>query len=64
MMSSKPSSRYCISYDLSTPLIDVDTSESVINKLRQENDNLRRELNTEKERNNGLVEVRVPKTSR
>ena len=29
---------------------------SVINKLRQENDSLRRELSAEKERNNGLVE--------
>ena len=43
---------------LSTPQTIVDTSESVINKLRQENDSLRRELIAEKERSNGLVEER------
>lgn len=43
---------------LSTPQTSVDTSESVINKLRQENNSLRRELIAEKERNNGLVEKR------
>ena len=42
---------------LSTPQTIVDTSESVINKLRQENDSLR-ELIAEKERSNGLVEER------
>ena len=42
----------------SSPQTNVDTSESVINKLRQENDSLRRELIAEKERNNGLVEER------
>lgn len=41
---------------LSTPQTIVDTSESVINKLRQENDSLRRELIAEKEPSNGLVE--------
>ena len=43
---------------LSTPQTNIDTSESVINKLRQENDSLRRELIAEKERNNGLIEER------
>ena len=43
---------------LTIPQTNVDTSESVINKLRQENDSLRRELIAEKERNNGLVEER------
>ena len=43
---------------LSTPQTIVDTSESVINKLRQENDSLRRELIAEKEHINGLVEER------
>ena len=41
---------------LSTPQTNVDTSESVINKLRQKNDSLRRKLIAEKEHNNGLVE--------
>ena len=41
---------------LSTPQTNVDTSESIINKLRQENDRLRQELIAEKERNNGLEE--------
>ena len=45
---------------LSTPQTIVDTSESVINKLRQENDSLRRELIAEKERSNGLVEDESP----
>ena len=43
---------------LTIPKTNVDTSESVINKLRQENDSIRRELIAEKERNNGLVEER------
>ena len=43
---------------LSTPQTNIDTSESVINELRQENDSLRRELIAEKERNNGLIEER------
>ncbi|PFX15102.1 hypothetical protein AWC38_SpisGene20687 [Stylophora pistillata] len=43
---------------LSTPQTNIDTSESVINKLQQENDSLRRELSAEKERNNGLIEER------
>ena len=43
---------------LSTPQTNIDTSESVINKLRQENDSLRRELISEKEHNNGLIEER------
>ena len=43
---------------LTIPQSNVDTSESVINKLRQENDSLRRELIAEKERNSGLVEER------
>lgn len=43
---------------LSSIQTNVDTSESVVNKLRQENDSLRRELIAEKERNNGLVEER------
>ena len=43
---------------LTIPQTNVDTSESVINKLRQENDSIRRELIAEKERNNGLVEER------
>lgn len=42
----------------STPQTNVDTSESLINKLRQENDSLRQELIAEKARNNGLVEER------
>ena len=43
---------------LSTPQTNIDTSESIINKLRQENDSLRQELIAEKARNNGLVEER------
>ncbi|CAH3190744.1 unnamed protein product [Porites evermanni] len=43
---------------LSTPQTIVNASESVINKLRQENDSLRRELIAEKERSNGLEEER------
>ena len=43
---------------LSTPQTNIDTSESITNKLRQENDSLRQELIAEKARNNGLVEER------
>ena len=44
---------------LSTLQTKIHTSESaIINKLRQENDSLRRELIAEKEHNNGLIEER------
>ena len=51
--------------NLSTPQTNIDTSESVINKLQQENDSLRRELSAEKKTQQRVNRrTRVPKVSR